>query len=50
MATSALSSEQVGTAEGFLEEGAILTRLRGLLTDSVGLILQDLGAHQHQPC
>ena len=45
MATGALSSEQVGTTEGFLEEGVILIRLRGLLTDGVGLILQDMGAH-----
>lgn len=49
MATSALSSEQVGTIESFLEEGVILMQLRGFLTDGVGLILQeDLGAHQHQ--
>lgn len=48
MATRALSSEQVGTAEGFLEEGVIPIQLRGLLTDGVGLILQDLGAQQHQ--
>lgn len=48
MATSALSSKQVGTTEGFLEEGVIPIQLSGLLTDGVGLILQDLGAHQHQ--
>lgn len=48
MATSAPSSEQVGTTEGFLEEGVIPIQLRGLLTHGVGLILQDPGAHQHQ--
>lgn len=48
MATGALSSEEVGITEGFLEEEDILIQFRGPITDSFGLILQELGAHQHQ--
>lgn len=48
MATGALRSEEVEITKGFLEEEDILIQLRDPITDSFCLILQELGAHQHQ--